>query len=255
MFLLILPYERKVTMKLLRNSFSLLLTILLLLPMATQVFAESDTDNVYNPESVHPKWKVTVSPGDSQLTVSFPKILDSGIVPDTFTLRIVAEGQSGVPTPIILSTDTMDSDIVTYTFTKLTNKKRYIIGVVASKEGEYPVIGTAVGTPAIIPVAIDVKTVVENGSVKLTFSKLKGTKVPTIYKIQWWYKTDKKGKPIYEKSVTINSQKIKGQEVSYTFTKLKNGTIYHFDITAEKGIDVLGETKDIKATPKASSKK
>lgn len=241
-------------MKILRNTLSVLLAILLLLPMATQVFAVSDTDNV-QPEIKNAKWKVTVSPGDSQLAVSFPKTLDSGIVPDTFTLRIVAEGQSESPTPIILSTDTMESDIVTYTFTKLTNKTKYIIGVVSSKEGERPVIGTAVGIPVIIPVAIDVKSKVENGSIKLTFSKLNGTKVPTIYKIQWWYKTDKKGKPIYEKLVTINPQKTKGQEVSYTFIKLKNGTIYHFDITAEKGADVLGQTKDIKAIPKATPKK
>jgi hypothetical protein len=144
---------------------------------------------------------------------------------------------------------------VTYTFTKLTNKTQYIIGVVASKEGERPVIGTAVGIPVIIPVAIDVKTVVGNGFVKLTFNKLNGTKVPAEYKIQWWYKTDKKGKPIYEKPVTINLQNTKGQKVSYTFIKLKNGTIYHFDITAEKGADVIGQTIDIQATPKASQKK
>jgi|GEM_PF-4889411 len=241
-------------MKMLRNLLSLLLAILLLLPMATQVFAESDTDNVNTPESVNAKWKVTVSPGDSQLTVSFPKTLNSGIVPDTFTLRIVAEGQTDAPTPIILSTDTIESDIVTYTFTKLINKTQYIIGVIASKEGMRPIIGTAVGIPVTIPVAIDVKTVVGNGSVKLTFNKLNGTKVPTVYKIQWWYKKDKKGKPIYEKPVTINLQNTKGKEVSYTFNKLKNGTIYHFDITAEKGADVLGQTIDIKAAPKASPK-
>lgn len=241
-------------MKIFRNTRSLLLAILMLLPMTTQVFAESDTDNVSKPESVNAKWEVIVSPGDSQLTISFPKTLDSGIVPDTFTLRIKAEGKSEVPTPIILSTDTIESDIVTYTFTKLTNKTRYIIGVVTIKEGEYSVVGTAVSTPDIIPVIIDVKTVVGNGSVKLTFNKLEGTKVPTVYKIQWWYKIDKKGEPIYEKPVTIKSQSIKRQEVSYTFNKLKSGTIYHFDITAEKGADVLGQTIDIKAKPKASLK-
>ncbi|WEK56043.1 MAG: fibronectin type III domain-containing protein [Candidatus Cohnella colombiensis] len=242
-------------MKMLRNTLSLLLAILLLLPMAAQVFAESDIENVNKPESVYAIWKVTVSPGDSQLTISFPKTLTSGIVPDTFTLRIVAEGQREVPTPIILSTDTIESDIVSYTFTKLTNNTRYIIGVVASKEGERPVIGTAVGIPVIIPVAIDVKTVVGNGSVKLTFNKLEGKKVPTVYKINWWYKKDKKGKPIYEKPVEINSQNTKGQVVSYTFIKLNNGTTYHFDITAEKGADILGQTIDIKAAPKAPPKK
>ncbi|MFC5406148.1 hypothetical protein [Cohnella soli] len=242
-------------MKILRHTLSLLLVIMLLLPIATQAFAESVTDNAYNKENANTKWKVTVSPGDSQLTVSFPKTLDSGIVPDTFTLRIITEGQSEPPIPIVLTADTMDSDTVTYTFTKLTNKKQYVIGVVAMKEGEHPVIGTAVGTPVIIPVTIDVKTTVENGSVKLTFSKLKGTKAPTVYKIQWWYKTDKKGMPIYEKTVMIDPLKNKGQEISYTFVKLKNAIIYHFDITAENGADVLGQTKDIKATPKATPKK
>ncbi|QHW31230.1 hypothetical protein GZH47_10425 [Paenibacillus rhizovicinus] len=243
-------------MKILRYTNSLLLVILLLLPMAAQAFAESGTDNVNTQESVAAKWKVTLTPGDSQLTVSFPKTLDSGIVPDTFTLRIVAaEGQPEAPIPVILSTDTIQSDIVTYTFTKLTNKQQYIIGVIATKEGERPHIGTAVGTPVIIPVAIAIKTVVGDGSVKLTFGKLKGPKVPTVYKIQWWYKTDKKGKPVYEKTVTINSQKVTGPEFGYTFTKLSNGAVYHFDITAEMGADVLGQTKDIKATPKASPKK
>ncbi len=242
-------------MKHVLKPFYMLLALCTLVAFALPAAAETVTNDVYGPEPVVADINVKVTPGDKKLTVTFSKVISEDETPVLFGFNLKVANTEHYSDEITFSTNRFSSDTVTYTYKDLKNDRTYDLLVTAYNEKEQLIgQGKVSGTPVAAKPKIDVNAMAGNAQVTLNFVKLKGI-APTTYVIEWWSKTDKDGKPIYEKPITIKAETVKDSTHKYVFKKLKNGTTYHFNIYAKKGDEILAMTSDVKVTLKAPAKK
>ncbi|MFC5467782.1 fibronectin type III domain-containing protein [Cohnella suwonensis] len=235
-----------------------------LITFAMPVQAASVTRDVYgNPEVA--SLPVKTVPGDKQLTVQFPVKFSESTEAVSFILEIRKSEEKLPFRDVTVLAGVVSSDTASYTFKELANDTGYTIDVTGySKDAEIIAHGRATGTPIVKPIEKPVvkpaaKPVVKgvaakagNAKIAVSFNKLAGA---TSYQIQYWTKKDAAGNPVYEKPITIPAASVKSATFTYTFSKLKNGTVYHFNVVALKKTEVIALTSNVTATPKAPSAK
>jgi hypothetical protein len=228
-----------------------LLALCLFLSFSMPSAAESVTDDVYSDEATD--LPVSVTSGDGQLTVSFPKTVDDETA-DTIEITIQKTGDPKASTPIVLSSSSYNSDTIKYTINQLTNKTSYSVTVSALKGRTLIAVGSGNGIPvAAVPVKLSgVKSTAGNGQVTISFNKLSGQS-PDSYQIDYW--TVKNGKKLSLTPITIKAESIKWNTHSYTIKKLKNGTTYYFNVYAKKMNKPVTLSVQVKATPAAPKTK
>jgi hypothetical protein len=200
-----------------------------------------------------PKINVTLTPGDKQLTVKFPS-KTADLVVDTYKLTIQLVKNPKPTSPVVLTGSSISAENTTYVFKKLFNQMTYTVQVAGFKDGKLVVTGTASSEP-VWPKLEGLSIVAGDKQVTVTFKKIAiASKLPTTYKIEWWYRTASNGAPISEEPVDVQATFSDTKNLSYIFESLKNGTSYHFTVTAMNNNDVLAVNSNVIAIPKAPTK-
>jgi hypothetical protein len=200
-----------------------------------------------------PKINVTLTPGDKQLTVKFPS-KTADLVVDTYKLTIQLAKNPKPTSPVVLTGSSISAENTTYVFKKLINQMTYTVQVAGYKDGRLVVTGTASSEP-VWPKLEGLSIVAGDKQVTVTFKKIAiASKLPTTYKIEWWYRTAKNGAPVSEEPVDVQATFSDTKNLSYIFESLKNGTSYHFTVTAMNNNDVLAVNSNVIAIPKAPTK-
>jgi hypothetical protein len=237
-------------MKSLRKPLQLILTLFLFLAFVLPVQAESVTGEVYSDIEIV-DIPVTIKAGDAQLTVTFPDNVNA----DSFEVTIQAVTEL-LSTPVTLAGGGTGN--LTYTFKNLKNKTSYTVQVSALLDGELVGEGSSKGIPVgVLPRIAGVKATAGNAQVIITFNLLTTKPLPTTYQIQYWTNNDKNGKPILSSPTIIKSSSLKKNATTYIYTlsEAKNGMIYHFNISALNGKEVIALSSNVTATPIAPKKK
>jgi hypothetical protein len=236
----------------LRKPLQLILTICLFLAFVLPVQAESVTGEVYSDIEIV-DIPVTIKAGNALLTVTFPKKITDDVEADSFELTIQA-GTESFSTPVALAGGGTGN--LTYTFKNLKNKTSYTVQVSALLDGELVGEGSSKGIPVGVPPRVPgVKATAGNAQVIITFNLLTTKPLPTTYQIQYWTNNDKNGKPILSRPITIKPTSAKKNVITYTLGKVTNGTVYHINISALNGQEVIALSSNVTATPIAPKKK